>query len=67
VLSWNVQEGANRFDQGPEKVLEVIKASGANLVLMQESYDIAGDRPKLGPWLASQLGWQAHQRLAQVS
>lgn len=63
VLSWNVQEGANHFEQGPEKALGIIKTSGANLVLMQESYDIAGERPKLGPWLATQLGWQAHQRI----
>ncbi|MCX6876037.1 MAG: endonuclease/exonuclease/phosphatase family protein [Verrucomicrobia bacterium] len=61
VLSWNVQEGANNFENGPEKALKVIKDSGANLVLMQESDDIAGDRTMLGPWLASQLGWQAHQ------
>jgi endonuclease/exonuclease/phosphatase family metal-dependent hydrolase len=63
VLNWNVQEGANRFEQGPEKALKVIRDSGANLVLMQESEDIAGERPNLGPWLASQLGWQAYQRI----
>jgi len=63
VLEWNVQEGANRFDNGPEKALKVIQDSGANLVLMQESEDIGGGRHKLGPWLATQLGWHAHQRL----
>lgn len=61
VLVWNVQRGANLFDQGPEKALKVIRDAKANLVLMQESYDIDGDRPTLGLWLASQLGWQAHQ------
>lgn len=63
VLEWNVQEGANRFEHGPEKALKVIQDSGANLVLMQESDDIGGGRHKLGPWLATQLGWHAHQRL----
>ena len=28
---------------------------------MQESYDINGDRPKLGAWLAEQLGWNQWQ------
>ena len=28
---------------------------------MQESYDIDGERPHLGSWLAAQLGWQAYQ------
>ena len=27
----------------------------------QESYDINGDRPKLGEWLASELGWKQWQ------
>ncbi len=61
VLLWNVERGANHFDHGPEKALKVIRDCGANLVLMQESYDIDGERPQLGPWLASQLGWQAYQ------
>lgn len=61
VLNWNVQEGANRFEQGPEKALKVIRDSGANVVLMQESAAIADGRGKLGPWLAGQLGWHAHQ------
>lgn len=61
VLSWNVQEGANHFERGPEKVLSVIRESGANVVLMQESYPISGLRTKLGPWVAGQLGWHAHQ------
>lgn len=61
VLCWNVQEGANHFDRGPEKTLKVIVDSRANLVLMQESCAIADGRPKLGPWLASQLGWHSYQ------
>jgi endonuclease/exonuclease/phosphatase family metal-dependent hydrolase len=61
VLVWNVERGANHFDNGPKKALKVIRDSGANLVLMQESYDIAGDRPELGLWLAQQMGWQSYQ------
>ena len=61
VMVWNVQRGANNFDQGPEKALRVIKESGADVVLLQESYDINGDRPKLGAWLAEQLGWSSYQ------
>jgi endonuclease/exonuclease/phosphatase (EEP) superfamily protein YafD len=37
VLCWNVQKGANGFERGPEKALQVIRDSAANLVLMQES------------------------------
>ena len=28
---------------------------------MQESYDIDGERPKLGKWLSEQLDWNYHQ------
>jgi len=61
VMVWNIQRGANNFDRGPEKALEIIKQSGADVVLLQESYDIDGPRPKLGAWLAEQLGWNAYQ------
>ncbi|MCF7675479.1 MAG: hypothetical protein K9N23_20670 [Akkermansiaceae bacterium] len=61
VLVWNIERGANPYTNGPEKALKVIRDSGTHLVLMQESYDIADDRPLLGPWLATQLGWHSHQ------
>lgn len=61
VLAWNVLHGANDVTDGPEKALAVIKESRADVVLMQESYDINGDRPKLGAWLAEQLGWNQWQ------
>ena len=61
VLIWNVERGANHFDRGPEKALAVIKESQATLVLMQESYDIDGDRPNLGAWIATQLDWKSYQ------
>ena len=61
VLVWNVLHGSNDVDDGPEKALAVIRETGADLVLMQESYDIDGDRPLLGAWLAEQLGWSQWQ------
>jgi len=61
VLVWNVLRGGNRVVDGAEKALAVIRASDVDLVLMQESYDIDGDRPLLGAWLAEQLGWNQWQ------
>ena len=56
VLVWNAWRGGNEVDEGPEKILTVIRESQADVVLLQESYDINGDRPLLGAWLAEQLG-----------
>ncbi len=61
VMAWNVLHGSNDVDRGPEKTLAVIEASDPDVILMQESYDIDGDRPKLGKWLSEQLGWNYHQ------
>ena len=61
MLVWNVLHGSNDVDNGPEKALGIIRDSGADLVLLQESYDIDGDRPKLGKWLSEQLDWNYHQ------
>lgn len=61
VLVWNVQRGANEFDEGPEKALAVIRAAAPDLCLLQESYDVDGERPTLGRWLAGELGWNAWQ------
>ena len=61
VLVWNAWRGGNEVERGPEKVLEVIREAKPDLVLMQESYDIADDRPTLGRWIADELGWTAHQ------
>lgn len=61
VMVWNIQRGANHFDRGPEKALAVIRAAKPDVCLLQESYDIDGERPKLGAWLAAELGcnqWQ---------
>ena len=56
VLVWNAWRGGNEVTEGPEKILKVIRDSEADVVLMQESYDINGERPLLGAWLAEQLG-----------
>ncbi len=61
VMAWNVLHGSNDVEQGPEKTLAVIESSAPDVILMQESYDIDGDRPKLGKWLSEQLGWNYHQ------
>jgi endonuclease/exonuclease/phosphatase family metal-dependent hydrolase len=61
VLVWNVLHGANDVDQGPEKALAIIQRVEPDIVLLQESYDINGDRPRLGEWLAGELGWNQHQ------
>ena len=44
VLVWNVLHGANDVDEGPEKALAIIRSVVPDIVLLQESYDIDGDR-----------------------
>ena len=61
VMVWNAWRGGNEVEGGPEKVLAVIRAEDPDVVLMQESYDIDGERPTLGRWVAGELGWSAHQ------
>ena len=61
VIAWNVLHGSNDVDEGPEKTLAIIRAADPDIVLMQESYDIDGDRPKLGKWLSEQLEWNYYQ------
>ncbi len=61
VMVWNVLHGANDVEQGPEKALQAIRDTRPDIVLLQESYDIDGDRPRLGEWLAGELGWSQHQ------
>lgn len=67
VLVWNVLRGGNSVSNGPGKALAVIRAADPDVVLLQESYDIDGERPTLGRWLAAELSsgdgetWSAHQ------
>ena len=57
VLAWNVLHGANDVTDGPEKALAVIRESRADVVLMQESYDINGDIRSSAPgWLSNSGG-----------
>ena len=61
VMVWNVLRGGNSVQKGPEKALQVIRDAAPDVVLLQESYDIEDDRPKLGAWLAGELGWSQFQ------
>lgn len=61
VMVWNVLHGANDVTNGAEKTLKIIREVNPGIVLLQESYDINGERPKLGEWLAGELGWNQHQ------
>lgn len=61
VLVWNIQRGANLFEEGPKKALQVIRDADPDICLLQESYDVEGDRPTLGRWMAGELGWNAWQ------
>ena len=61
VMVWNVLHGANDVTRGAEKTLKIIREVNPDIVLLQESYDINGERPKLGAWLAGELGWNQHQ------
>ncbi len=62
VLVWNTERGSNPYGpDGKERVLKVIRDSGADVVLWQESYPIGDDGPKLSAWVAEQLGWNVWQ------
>ena len=61
VLVWNVLHGANDVEKGAEKALAVIRSAKPDIVLLQESYEIDGERPRLGEWLAGELGWNQYQ------
>jgi len=62
VLSWNIWHGGREDGQdiGPRKVVEVIRASGADLVALQETYG-SGER------LADALGFHFQPRGTNVS
>ena len=61
VMVWNVLHGANDVTNGAEKALKIIRDTKPDIVMLQESYDINDERPKLGAWLAGELGWNQHQ------
>jgi endonuclease/exonuclease/phosphatase (EEP) superfamily protein YafD len=57
VLVWNIERGSNPYVRGAEKALALIRGVAPDLCLLQESYDLDGERPQLGAWLAAELGW----------
>ncbi|HMP78041.1 MAG TPA: alkaline phosphatase D family protein [Pirellulaceae bacterium] len=62
ILSWNTERGSNPYGpDGKQRVLQTIRDSGADVVLWQESYQLAGTEQTLGAWVAEQLGWHHWQ------
>ncbi|MEO0660655.1 MAG: endonuclease/exonuclease/phosphatase family protein, partial [Planctomycetota bacterium] len=61
VLVWNIERGANPYTDGAEKALALVRSVRPDVCLLQESYDIDGERPELGAWMAGELGWNSWQ------
>ncbi len=62
VMSWNIWHGGREDgeEDGPRRVVEVIEASGVDVVAMQETYGS-------GPRIAKALGFHFHERGTNVS
>ena len=62
VLAWNIWHGGRRKgrDEGVARVTEVIRNSGADIVLMQETYGS-------GPRIAGRLGFEFYLRSSNLS
>jgi endonuclease/exonuclease/phosphatase family metal-dependent hydrolase len=62
VLAWNIWHGGRRKgrDEGVKRVVEVIKQSGADIVLMQETYGS-------GPRISGRLGFDYFLRSSNLS
>ena len=62
VLAWNIWHGGRRKgrDEGVQRVVEVIEESGADIVLMQETYGS-------GPRISGRLGFDYFLRSANIS
>ena len=62
VLAWNIWHGGRRKgrDEGVQRVVEVIQESGADLVLMQETYGS-------GPRISGRLGFDYYLRSKNLS
>lgn len=62
VLVWNTERGSNPYGpSGTERVLKVIRETGADVVLWQESYQLEGAEETLGSWVSKQMGWEIWQ------
>lgn len=62
VLAWNIWHGGRRKgpDEGVQRVVEIIQESGADIVLMQETYGS-------GPRIADRLGFEFYLRSTNLS
>lgn len=62
VLAWNIWHGGRRkgVDEGVKRVVDVIESSGADLVLMQETYGS-------GPRISGRLGFDYYLRSSNLS
>lgn len=62
LLAWNIWRGGREDGEqvGPQRVVEVIQASGADVIAMQETYGS-------GEWIAEQLGYHFVPRGTNVS
>lgn len=62
VMSWNIWHGGREDgeEDGPRRVVEVIRESGVDVVAMQETYGS-------GPRIAEALGFHFHERGTNVS
>ena len=62
VLAWNIWHGGRRKgrDEGVQRVVEVIRESGADIVLMQETYGS-------GPRISGRLGFDYFLRSSNLS
>ena len=62
VLIWNTERGSNPYGPGgKERVLAVIRESGADVVLWQESYQLEWMEKTLGAWVSKEMGWEIWQ------
>ncbi|MFT5690411.1 MAG: endonuclease/exonuclease/phosphatase family metal-dependent hydrolase, partial [Planctomycetota bacterium] len=62
VLAWNIWHGGRRkgTEEGVQRVVEVIESSGADIVLMQETYGS-------GPIISGRLGFEYFLRSSNLS
>lgn len=62
TMTWNIWHGGREDGEkiGPQRVVDIIKRSGADIVAMQETYGS-------GEWISEQLGFHFHPRGTNVS
>jgi len=62
TMAWNIWHGGREDGEkaGPQRVVEIIRDSGADIIAMQETYGS-------GEWISEQLGFHFHPRGTNVS